>query len=134
MVIVQQKLRNLALTSLSLRQNSCVGKAHQHGALGVAYPKLAFQTPNNVFCLFALTSCKEFRDNRHFLALRLRRTRLTFASPMGDLLTEWPALSAISLRFEKTKGTVRAFGLNNVFCMFLEFFGRTVRRLARRDV
>jgi hypothetical protein len=37
------------------------------------------------------------------------------------LLTEWPELSAISLRLEKTKGTVRAFGLNSVFCMFLEF-------------
>ena len=41
------------------------------------------------------------------------------------MLTEWPELSAISLRFEKTKGTVRDFGLNNVFCMFLEFFGNT---------
>ena len=41
------------------------------------------------------------------------------------MLTEWPELSASSLRFEKTKGTVRDFGLNNVFCMFLEFFGNT---------
>src|SRR5260370_40334256 len=126
MVIKQQKLRNLELTSLLLRQNSCVGKGHQHGALGVAYPKLAFQTPNDVFCLFSLTCCKEFRNDRHFLALRLRSTCFNVCqSSHGDLLTEWPALSAISLRFEKTKGTVRAFGLNNVFCMFLEFFGST---------
>jgi hypothetical protein len=47
------------------------------------------------------------------------------------LLTEWPELSAISLRLEKTKGTVRAFGLNNVFCMFLEFFGSTFSNLRR---
>jgi hypothetical protein len=39
-------------------------------------------------------------------------------------LTEWPALRAISFKFEKTKGTVRGFGLNSVFCIFLEFFGR----------
>lgn len=37
-------------------------------------------------------------------------------------LTEWPAVRAISFKFEKTKGTVRGFGLNRVFCIFLEFF------------
>jgi hypothetical protein len=36
--------------------------------------------------------------------------------------TECPDESAISRKFEKTKGTVRAFGLKSVFWLFLEFY------------
>jgi hypothetical protein len=54
--------------------------------------------------------------------LRLERVLGVAGGGTIAQLTEWPALRAISFKFEKTKGTVRGFGLNRVFCIFLEFF------------
>jgi hypothetical protein len=60
-----------ALTLFLFRQNGGVGKSYQHGPFSIAYPKLAFQTADNVLCLLSFTCSKELRDDRNFLALRL---------------------------------------------------------------
>lgn len=64
-------IKSFALTLFLFRQNGGVGKSYQHGPFSIAYPKLAFQTPDDVLCLLAFTCSKELRDDRNFLALRL---------------------------------------------------------------
>ncbi len=126
---------NLALTSLSFRQNSCVGKGHQHGALGVAYPKFAFQTPNNIFCLFALTCSKEFRNDRHFLALGLRSTCLTFCQSRDDRPAHRVAGTECDFfEVRENEGHSEGPWLEQRLLHVLGVLREHIRRLARDDV
>lgn len=55
-----------------------------------------------------------------FLACDWRKL-LAFNYVKNTEPTEFPDERAISRKFENTKGKVRAFGLNKVFWLFLEF-------------
>ena len=103
-----------------LREQGLLAQCARH-CLSEAFP------PNSVRCILPLRlyTMRGVSSRSTLSCLETEKAFSVCRVHGGTLLTEWPELSAISLRFEKTKGTVRDFGLNNVFCMFLEFFRNT---------